>query len=980
MKAIPNSADISVLDFSILYDLSLAIPGIVLTNLSSGNNLAGCAWWYEIFTPSGTAIHQGSDTAHDATGVWSPITVDTSGNKWPKPFGQIEWSGVNYLATLYVKDVAGNIFSTTIETAIIRPYGCDSDAKGNFAVASLRAEMMCDKGKFFVEDKTGYSYNGLPGINHSQEFTFIYPTDDSGTAPSPVVLSGHSTALFEVSFSAPGYQIIYNSVMRYDYPNNGSVMIKYKVRNLFAVQCDTDLCPLICEFSQLLENSRTGNVTNKEEADEIIQQVTGLLLEAVIGKMQPLCGIDVAAIVAKIKEIAGFTCECSLAGGTSGIGTNGSLGNLNVSINSTCGDIGGAATVTGSNITLDLHDVSYDFIIDSTSDLKSAFTISSSVDGSTCKKTYKLKIHADQLPGGCCPQYVQVVTKGTSSAPSQCPGNYFPKDLYKPDGVTKIGTVNDINEMISKMISDTGSGGWAEMGTWIPSGFCQVVLFKSTTFTGSVVHIPVADLNSGGCVNNQQTYIMLLKNFGSTGPYVPVAYPLNAYIQFTTGGAKTLLPNIANYGALLTALNVLGNPPKPASISFNPQNDHLGFQVVDTDCANGNNVSIEVDAYAAQPLVNTLLYASPHNNGQGVVSGVVPIDAVADTQLNFVCGTKDEKYPWHSIKVGTNLYTVESDTGKFRIIDLSDPVYPVISKTMIFPQPSGAPNAAFSGNPSYSGGRLSHYDTYFPTDLNSEVSGFIYLVESASGCIWKFDLTSNTVVASEYSIHLVGKCPRFIIGNRLYMSCDGNRESSLGISSGIARNGIIEVTLSSIGTGTLNVATTVSFPTGEDILAISYDPATTIAYCTSARGSLYSLNFTSGVVTSYPGIWQITGTFADLVNTHLFNNKLYLSCATGTIGTLILDLVTMNPPTVFDPLIISGVANTNHFNFIVPPGKSFGYLTVNAGTTVPARGIVAKYSLTGQFISRILNTTAGSMYNVIPMLNTPASTPNGLCP
>ena len=111
----PGSSNISVLDFKVLFNLSLAAPTITLTNLSSGGNLGPCKFWVTVTTPSGTIVHAGSVTTPDATGAW---TTWTMAEAWPMVFYHVEWSGNPYTITLSVDDVASHTYALSYLAAI----------------------------------------------------------------------------------------------------------------------------------------------------------------------------------------------------------------------------------------------------------------------------------------------------------------------------------------------------------------------------------------------------------------------------------------------------------------------------------------------------------------------------------------------------------------------------------------------------------------------------------------------------------------------------------------------------------------------------------------------------------------------------------------------------------------------------------------------------------------------------------------------
>jgi hypothetical protein len=121
---------------------------------------------------------------------------------------------------------------------------------------------------------------------------------------------------------------------------------------VFAVYCNIDLCQLVCEIDKLykLLPTKCGTVENTEVKDKLLR-INTLLGQCFIGINQPLCGIDVPALIEEIKKIGGFTCNCGTSGGINAIGvTDGDITITTV----TTGAITASVTNVGNNYTLNL--------------------------------------------------------------------------------------------------------------------------------------------------------------------------------------------------------------------------------------------------------------------------------------------------------------------------------------------------------------------------------------------------------------------------------------------------------------------------------------------------------------------------------------------------------------------------------------------------------------------------------------------------
>lgn len=311
-----TSPDMSVLGLSVLYDISVGIPVIAITNHSTVTNPGQLIWWYVITTPSGTPIHTGSVDTPDIVDVaWTTIVVPDT---WPTPFGppppygQIEFSNsVPYVLTLYVKDSADNIFSIPVPTLISRPSGNDNNSRGNFGGAVVSSSTDCTLATIKGQDSTIVTYQGAPGEFISNAWRLIYPQNDVYTTVPPASATNTPTVIFPVYQTGPGYEIQFGSKYLYDQGNGGAVQIQYKFGEVFSVWCGVDLCALNCAIMNLYNQSlntcsQIEDVTLKNTLNQI-SLLYGQLLSALI---QPFCGTDVPALIDKIKKLGKFDCSC----------------------------------------------------------------------------------------------------------------------------------------------------------------------------------------------------------------------------------------------------------------------------------------------------------------------------------------------------------------------------------------------------------------------------------------------------------------------------------------------------------------------------------------------------------------------------------------------------------------------------------------------------------------------------------------------
>jgi hypothetical protein len=386
-----TSPDISVLEAAVVFDISNAAPVISVTNQSTGPNLAGVTWWFVVNSPSGTPIHAGSFATPDEVGVWTnAILTDT----WPTPFNQIEWSGAPYTFSLYAQDTVGNVFHLDKSASICRPTGNYQNSQNTYGIANVNVKVLCEQARIFFQDQTSVSYKGSFGVQTSSILKVVYPLDPTYTIPSPFQISSFSTAMVPISYSSNNYQFLAASTYSYDQGGNVSIVIKYQTLQTFAVLCNIDLMPLICEYQKLIDSVENGSCSDVQGANRKMMLINPKLALVVMGIMQPLTGVDVAGLIEDIQEIGGFSCNCCTAA-TGVIPQNASvIDGYTFSINPVCGDISGSVTQVGTNIQINLSDKTYSFTIGDVVGT-TAFSITPSTNG--CLKNYALNVGVDQL-------------------------------------------------------------------------------------------------------------------------------------------------------------------------------------------------------------------------------------------------------------------------------------------------------------------------------------------------------------------------------------------------------------------------------------------------------------------------------------------------------------------------------------------------------------------------------------------------------
>jgi hypothetical protein len=362
---ITDSPDLGVLEVKCTFDLTGTSPLITLVNQTTPNPnvsptppLTDLVWVLNIYSPTGTPIFQSDFDNPWITGLWTTEQITSA---WPRPFGQIEWSGSPYRVEFQVKDSDGNIYDLNKSGTICRPVGNNKSSTNTFGVVALTVDVLCERASLYIKDNTSKTYQGIEGVLSSSYLAVDYPRDPTGVRPDPFIITSFVTdALVPFTYNGNGYEATYYSIYTYDLGDNVFLVIRYTAQVTFPVQCNIDLCPLACEVKALEDNIKSGNCTNIEEAKRKLSLITPMLLRAFIARANPTCGIDLPALVEEIKEIGGFSCDC--VNGSSGIGSQSALiDGLLFTVNNEGGDVVASFSVTGNNVVLNIKDKSYTF-------------------------------------------------------------------------------------------------------------------------------------------------------------------------------------------------------------------------------------------------------------------------------------------------------------------------------------------------------------------------------------------------------------------------------------------------------------------------------------------------------------------------------------------------------------------------------------------------------------------------------------------
>lgn len=1032
-----GSPDITTLSYSILYDISGGIPAITLTNASTVIHANNLIWWYVITSPSGTPIHSGSVTSPDVNMMpWTTLSI--APNTWPLLFGnppcaQVEFSSnAPYLCTLYVKDSASNIFSLPIIQTITRPNGNTTNSCGNFGAAQVVATVNCNGKNILCVDSTNFAYNNilLPTAS-SNEWILVYPSDANGNQPANGVATNTPNVNFPIGYSGDGYVFYLLDYAAYDMGNGATIKVQYKAINpatgspglTFAVLCNINLCKLQCQIQAFYELSKQKcNTVENTTLESKMTRINFLFNQAIIGILQPLCGIDVPKIVLEIQKTGNLDPNCNCGCTDNGINFSYPIGG-NTSGGGCC-PVSSNVVISGTNTApagcpgnyfpvkvLDPTDTTIIGVANNINDMVALLNSTPAWEAygvafpeGYCKVGWfpasgvvNVPVIPVILGGGTIIPTTTVVGSlvilDTVSPPAGCPGiGPYPVRVYDPTGMTIIGIANNINDVCTLLNTYPT---WEAYGIASPQDNCHVQ-WQLTNSTVIPPDIQVdTNTTSSTCTNGSVIYTVIVSSICGSGALMLSDFPLNAYVDFGLGAGPVFLGNIANMSALIAALNA--TPTKPASVTFSAGSVFGQVVATNTNCiAYNGTVAISGNLGAE----NFMLYGGNHSK---MISSPAPLAAeqgiglATSSLVGVIPGITLDKPIWHTITIANYLiFTVQNTvSNQVMVYDITNPLAPVFVRGITLNDTGGSGgHACFTGLPNsvtVSSGVTaisSIYGLCFPTDNPSAMTpGVFYVSEPVSGSIWQLNIfdtsiSSNSgVTASFTNAKLLGKCPRVFNGGNIYFTQDGDLETAAGLTSTIPIGNVVVLSLATFsGVG---LSQFVVIPNQvEYVWAASFDGNRTIYYL-GQRGTLATYDVPTATVTNRYANAFSTAQYR--LNIKYALNFIFASSYTFTGKTTGTQrIITTALPTIsridfanFTPPGGTVANNATHYNPL-PLGNCLVLVTYdNWADSGHSQGGIAIFNVNGTFYG-VIQLVAGDIYNVVAIPNVSVYSPTTL--
>lgn len=684
---INDSDDISVLDFTGLFDISNAVPKISINSLCAGPHLGNCIFWITVTSPSNSPLHTGTESVPDFP-LATPWTSWIMAENWQQVFFHVEWSGAPYTITLFVKDNKGNLYSQSYTGSLCPPPGNDGSVGNNFGYGSARATVKCNDAQLYAQDTTNYLYKGTAGTQVSQDWRIVYPADSNGDVHTPNTASGMPYAYLPLYYDGDNHMVYMNSVRDYTIGTNMFARIKIKATLAVNVMCNVNWCNIVGPYQNLLNKGACAPCGNNVAKDDLLKVNSQIMLLNMVNS-SGCTDIDTGALYTEIKNTLAPYGGCA---------TNGSNANNGNGSSSGSGGSGGGINPGGSG------------------------------------------------SGGSSATTLPVIDQSTGVTPVSCPGNIYPRSVFAPDGVTFIGMAYSSADLISIM---NANAAWSALGVASDQGNCQVS-FMPVTGAGvipPVVTLPGVGTGTGtapdpdatACVNGVQQYIAIILGDCNGQPLTAFPFPLSASYG---GGPATFIDNVSDPTELISIL--MGDSNKPSSITYTYANipGVIAVIVHNSSCAIYNYPISISGPGVCNPLTIPILDSTTQNPPTGCPGNIYPqgvFEPNGTTFIGYAYSAADVVVLMNSNTAWSNLGTA-SLGGNCTVSFTKFPYVNTVPPVIVTPGTDtgcvvGTSNRIVQLNPLCSGGSIA-------TTLNFPFVGYVSYTGDPFGVVTLGTITS----------------------------------------------------------------------------------------------------------------------------------------------------------------------------------------------------------------------------------------------
>lgn len=271
-------------------NLVFDITGITIFNPGGENNIPGIC--FQVIDPSGSYLSQIDWSNPAISGSATTYTVPLSG--YPSMFGWYKILGV-------LREQDGTDYAINLSVNVCKPVGF---VKG-FVPGNMVEDVDCTAPKVGVTDQTNYTYLNKAPYTLVKNGMLYYP---QGTL-DPVPFSYTPFAVYGSGNVYTGdYTVRAKTIALYDQGQFIYVQVSYTVAQQFNVNCNSNLCTLMCCMQDLQSVVSTQcNTPAAVNAQKKLDQATIPFLMAIT---QEKCGQNSGDLVNEIMNILGCDCNC----------------------------------------------------------------------------------------------------------------------------------------------------------------------------------------------------------------------------------------------------------------------------------------------------------------------------------------------------------------------------------------------------------------------------------------------------------------------------------------------------------------------------------------------------------------------------------------------------------------------------------------------------------------------------------------------
>jgi hypothetical protein len=380
MGLVVNSTNVATFDFEVSYNLNTKAVTITNATTYQGGGAAATSGINFLLTaPDGTEYSD--NTTFGASADIPPATPAVPFVADMVTFlGQVI-SG-NWICKGILKD-EGVEYPLTKTLNLCKVASCDAQKNTSNGCAVISFTANCVSNQLVYQDRSTYNYKGVDATDVVYSVTMQYPLA-SGKAS---IVDADVAYYVDSPVYSGLYQFDIENTATYDFDENQSVVIVYKLVYTKQIYCQVSLCDLKCVFANYIDayiDEKNNNAQSQKARTmgENMLLLNSYILQAELGLG---CGDDISELIAKIEAIAGKVCNCCGNGNTP-IGIN-TL--QNIVIEGECGTTVTETTV-GSTTTYNIN--SKTFVVDTSSE---GITISVDEDG--CETVYYVDACLDSL-------------------------------------------------------------------------------------------------------------------------------------------------------------------------------------------------------------------------------------------------------------------------------------------------------------------------------------------------------------------------------------------------------------------------------------------------------------------------------------------------------------------------------------------------------------------------------------------------------